>query len=100
MTEFIMIAYFLFISTITICEPAFFVQISCYLTRAPRAVSSQVIQDESRAKSGNCLAEFGCVVSSFVFNFIFLAPVRGKHFFVAQLQSFAKRGTLNVTMTN
>ena len=74
-----MIAYFLFISTITICKPAFFVQISCYLTRAPLAASSQVRQDESGAKSGNCLAEFRCVASSFVFNFIFLAPVRGKH---------------------
>ena len=50
--------------------------------RGPRrAASSQVIQDQSGAKSGNYLAEFVCVVSSFVFNFIFLAPVRGKQVF-------------------
>ena len=52
-----------------------------YLTQARRAASSQVIQDQSGAKSGNYLAEFVCVVSSFVFNFIFLAPVRGKQVF-------------------
>ena len=52
-----------------------------YLTWAPLAASSQVIQDESRAKSGNYLAEFVCVVSSFIFSFIFLAPVRGKQGF-------------------
>ena len=49
--------------------------------RAPRATSSQVIEDESGAKSGNYLAEFVCVVSSFVFNSIFLAPVGGKQVF-------------------
>ena len=52
-----------------------------YLTRAPRTTSSQVIQDESGAKSGNYLAEFVCVMSSFVFHFIFLAPVQGKQVF-------------------
>ena len=46
-----------------------------------RAASSQVIQDESGAKSGNYLAELVCVVSSFVFNFVFLAPVRDKQVF-------------------
>ena len=32
-----------------------------YLTQP---MSSQVIQDQSRAKSGNCLAEFVCVMLS------------------------------------
>ena len=54
--------------------------------RGPRrAASSQVIQDQSGAKPGNYLAEFVCVVSSFVFNFIYLAPARGKQVF----QSFS-----------
>ena len=48
------------------------------LDQAPKGRASQAIQDQSGAKSGNYLAEFVCVVSSFVFNFIFLAPVRGK----------------------
>ena len=32
----IWITCFLFISTITLCQTAFFVQVSCYLTRAPK----------------------------------------------------------------
>ena len=35
-----------------------------YLTRAPRAVSSQGMQDQSGAKSGNWLVEFVYVVST------------------------------------
>ena len=35
-----------------------------YLTRAPKAPSSQGMQDESGAKSGNWLAEFVYVVST------------------------------------
>ena len=59
-----------------------------YLTRAPHAASSQVIQDECGAKSGNCLAEFVCVVVNFVFNFF--APVRGKQVFCWAAAEFCK----------
>ena len=53
------------------------------ITRGP--ASSQGMQDESGAKSGDRLI---CGVD-LVFNFIFLAPVRGKQAFFGQL-SFAK----------
>ena len=59
--------------------------------RAPPAASSQAIQDEFGAKSGNCLVV--CVVSSFVFNF--LAPVRGKHAFCWAAAELSKEGGLN-----
>ena len=61
--------------------------------RAPRAASSQVVQDKCGAKSVNCLAESVCVVSSFVFSFIFLAPIRGKHSFAKQ-RALLKRNIL------
>ena len=58
------------------------------MTRAPRATSSQGMQNESGAKSGNWLAEF--VHVDFVFNIIFLEPVRDKQTFFAQQHSFLK----------
>ena len=57
---------------------------SFYLTRVPRAASSQGMQDESGAKSGNWLAEFVYVVR-LRFQFYFLGTSSRQAGFFAKL---------------
>ena len=76
-------------------------KIAHYLTRAPLAASSQGMQDDLGAKSGNWLCGYVAKWLScrlrFQFCFLSAAPVRGKWAFFAQGAQLGKTGRISVT---